>query len=261
MTANDELDLSIEEIVTISKITTDRTWKITDFSYEDIYVLTYVTGGNATCNCNGETIEIGQGDMLFYPSKQVRTTYSSPNSPWNFIVVKFKLNCSNDYTRKMLSLSPVRLGNDRGRLEAQYLKLEAIWRSKRPSYLIQCKSIILDLLSQLLFLSDNPQESKLYENHIKPVLDAIEADISKNYSVKEMAEISGLSPSYFRAVFQNYTGYSPVQYKNYVKASYAKDLLQTGLYTVTEVSDMVGLSNYYFSRLFKKIFGSSPSTI
>ncbi|MFW5789511.1 MAG: helix-turn-helix domain-containing protein, partial [Spirochaetota bacterium] len=65
---------------------------------------------------------------------------------------------------------------------------------------------------------------------------------------------------YFRRLFKQVTGYTPVNYINRVKIDKAKDLLLSGECNVSEAAEAVGIDNvFYFSRLFKRISSVNPS--
>lgn len=79
-----------------------------------------------------------------------------------------------------------------------------------------------------------------------------------------LAELAGhlvLSKPYVTYLFNQETGFPPIEYFLRLKMQRASQLLDlTGL-SVKEVAAAVGISDpYYFSRLFKKIIGSSPSS-
>jgi len=88
----------------------------------------------------------------------------------------------------------------------------------------------------------------------------IQENYQKNFSIEELTQYSGLSPSYFRRLFKKATGLTPLQYQNYIKINKAKDLLLSGECNVSEAAFSVGFDNvHYFSRIFKKIAGVNPS--
>lgn len=95
----------------------------------------------------------------------------------------------------------------------------------------------------------------------------IEHEITKNLSksapsIKEMAEMAGMSITKFKTLFKEAFGDSPHQYIIDKKLFFAKELLQTGQYSITEVSYKIGF-NYPsgFTRLFKNKFQYPPSVI
>lgn len=111
------------------------------------------------------------------------------------------------------------------------------------------------LQTGMFFNMNTPHQDKLIN-----VLNIIGENTSSNIPVNKLAYEAGLSPSYFRLLFKNFTGYTPLQYQNYIRINRAQDLLSTGSFTVTEVANMIGIYDiYYFSRLFKSITGTSPS--
>ena len=255
-------DLDVEEIISIATVETDRTWSVTDFSYEDICVLCYAVSGHATCTWDDQTREITPGDVLYFPTGKVRSTYSSPQEPWTFVVVKFRLKAKNRTTGEVLAECPVYMGKAHGPLAGRFVKLEEVWRGRQPGYIVKCKSILYDLLARLLLTPSEALDAPRYQAYLKPALEAMEKNIQRSYSVPELAALSNLSPSYFRTIFKRYSGYTPIQYQNYIKMSRAHDLLQMNLYTISEVAAMVGFHDcYYFSRLFKRVIGVPPSKI
>jgi AraC-like DNA-binding protein len=95
----------------------------------------------------------------------------------------------------------------------------------------------------------------------------IEHEITKNLSktapsIKEMADMAGMSITKFKTLFKEAFGESPHQYIIDKKLFFAKELLQTGQYSITEVSYKIGF-NYPsgFTRLFKNKFQYPPSVI
>ncbi|NLY76330.1 MAG: helix-turn-helix transcriptional regulator [Firmicutes bacterium] len=95
---------------------------------------------------------------------------------------------------------------------------------------------------------------------IEKIINHIESNFTKTYSVEELARMAGLSPSHFRLLFKRVTGFSVTQYQINMKINKAKDLLISGACNVSEAAYLLGFNNiYYFSRLFKKNTGVNPS--
>ena len=78
-------------------------------------------------------------------------------------------------------------------------------------------------------------------------------------TVKEMAAASNLSESYFRGVFKEVMGLSPLDYLNRIRIARALEYLQDEELSITETAIRVGIpDSNYFTRLFKRITGESP---
>jgi AraC family L-rhamnose operon regulatory protein RhaS len=93
------------------------------------------------------------------------------------------------------------------------------------------------------------------------VLSYIEANITKEevFDFKTMADQNNVSPNYFRKLFKDFTGLSPVEYINRLRIVKACDQLLKGEESITDVAAGVGIyDSNYFSRMFKQYIGCSP---
>ncbi|MFC4778055.1 helix-turn-helix transcriptional regulator [Paenibacillus sp. GCM10023252] len=73
------------------------------------------------------------------------------------------------------------------------------------------------------------------------------------------ADLSGMSEPGFRRLFTEYTGLSPIEYRNRIRLQEAKKLLRSGEYRVDEAAEAVGFTNLsFFCRSYKQLLGHSP---
>ena len=106
----------------------------------------------------------------------------------------------------------------------------------------------------------DPDQFIPHKQEIHRVQKMLEGNEKEFLSINEMADHVSLSTSYFRRLFKEVTGYSPIQYQNRIKINRAKDLILSGECNVSEAAFAVGFDNvFYFSRLFKKLTGINPS--
>jgi AraC-like DNA-binding protein len=76
---------------------------------------------------------------------------------------------------------------------------------------------------------------------------------------EKIAEMLNISYSWFRRVFKQYTGFSPVQYQMEIKIQKAKELLTSTTMPVKEISYELNFESIsYFVTLFKTKTGFSP---
>jgi AraC-like DNA-binding protein len=90
-------------------------------------------------------------------------------------------------------------------------------------------------------------------------LKEINLHYSDNRKIKYYADMSGMSEPGFRRLFSEYTGFSPVEYRNRIRLQEAKKLLRSGEYRIEEAAQAVGFTNLsFFCRSYKKLFGHNP---
>lgn len=77
--------------------------------------------------------------------------------------------------------------------------------------------------------------------------------------VSHYAALCGMSEVNFRRLFREYTGKSPIAYRNAIRLENAAVLLGSGEYNVSEVAEACGFSNLsFFTRLYKRKYGHTP---
>ena len=84
---------------------------------------------------------------------------------------------------------------------------------------------------------------------------------NSNFNIADEMKKMGYCSRYFRKLFKDFTGYSPLNYLNHLRIEYSKKQLQQyhGIHTIKEISVNSGFSDpYYFSRVFKQHEGISP---
>ena len=84
-------------------------------------------------------------------------------------------------------------------------------------------------------------------------------NLTNNVDLYELAEKHGVSYSWFRKAFKEYTGFSPRQYQLEHRLNAAKRMLASNSLSVSQISNDLGFDSvYYFSQFFKKKTSMSP---
>lgn len=107
-----------------------------------------------------------------------------------------------------------------------------------------------------------PQEQSRVKpsSAIYPAITFIHNHPRENISMKEMADLCHLSPSYFSRRFRQETGETFVNYINRQKIELAKELLRGTNKSVAQISGEVGYQNVSnFIAVFKRMEGVTPS--
>ncbi len=81
-----------------------------------------------------------------------------------------------------------------------------------------------------------------------------------DFNLNDAMDTVPFSKDYFRKLFKQETGVTPLEYLTTLRIEHAKGLLSSTSLTVRQIAAMVGYDDpYYFSRIFKKATGKSPS--
>lgn len=124
-----------------------------------------------------------------------------------------------------------------------------------PFYYMSC-------LFRLLWKIDEYQNKiPAKYQRLRPALLDMDENLSDNQPIEYYAQLCNISAPTFYRLFKDYTGMSPIEYRNNLRLQLAQTKLRSGECTVSEVADLCGFSNLsYFTRLYKKQFGRTPKS-
>jgi AraC family transcriptional regulator len=95
---------------------------------------------------------------------------------------------------------------------------------------------------------------------LKRVIDYIDANLSVDLTLSQLAGVTGMSPHYFAQLFRQSTGRAPHQYVLMRRIDLAKERLRNPRCGVIEAGLDAGFQNpSHFARVFRKWVGISPS--
>jgi AraC-like DNA-binding protein len=95
---------------------------------------------------------------------------------------------------------------------------------------------------------------------VKRVIEIMEDDPSRSFTLSKMAESVNLSAPYFCYLFKTITGVPPAKYLKSLRMQQAATLLTTTFLSVKEIVRHVGLTDEsHFVRDFKRFHGMTPS--
>ena len=95
---------------------------------------------------------------------------------------------------------------------------------------------------------------------VKRVIELMQGDPSRSFTLGKMAESVNLSAPYFCFLFKSITGVPPAKYLKALRMQQAATLLTTTFLSVKEIVRRVGLTDEsHFVRDFKRFYGVTPS--
>ena len=124
--------------------------------------------------------------------------------------------------------------------------------------------LLIDLLSELAKMIDAQDDVEKialskYDKDLAVLLEYMHNNIGSQCTVEDYAKQINMSPSYFAHVFKKKIGVSPIQYRNALRLTFAKQLLLNTTMNVEEIAFELGYSNVsIFSKKFKEATKLSP---
>ena len=190
------------------------------------------------------------GELIFIPKGSIYTGIYSEEGT-EIKIVQFDVS---DGTLPEYLSSPMKIDIPNvGELFEDFFLPTENRRANHPFY-------YLSKLYNLLWLIDE-KKSDLPGKYrkLRPALTEIIEHSTENMPISYYASLSDMSEGNFRRLFREYTGTSPIEYRNNVRLGDARRKLQSGEYNVSEVAELCGFTNLsFFIRLYKKKFGYTP---
>jgi len=121
---------------------------------------------------------------------------------------------------------------------------------------IKCSGIIYSLLTDIMqYASVNPNDSVSNQySRLEPLFDYIEQNYSKPLTLKDLADVAGVTPQHLCTLFKKITNTRIFQYINSVRITKSKELLlHNPSMQIKEVALLTGFEDVnYFCAVFKK---------
>ncbi len=221
----------------------------------------YVTKGAITVVTDNGSVTTRAGEIMYLPYDVVYTSEWADENEIGYITVEFVLNLKNG-ERFALSNSVQNIIKDKNGVYLDlFEKIYNTFAKGEIGYRIKASSLLYEIF-HLLTLDDIKKDLKNAHKGIYKAILYIENNYVDEISVSDLASMCGMCQSKFRKCFHEYSGMSPIKYKNSLRVKKAAELLKTGEYTVSEAAVMVGIDDLsYFNRMFNKTFGINPKDI
>lgn len=215
--------------------------------------LVYHTSGLRYYQFDQVTLHAGPGEILYLPkgSDYIVKTEETGGC--------YAINFDYDDTTAFAPFS-FKVKNP-GTFLPGFKQAEQAWRTKSSGFEMKCKGELFQIIVALRKEYEMGYVSKDTEDILKPALHHIHAAYTgDNIAVPYLADLCGVSETYFRQIFKKALGVSPIKYMNELKLARAKELISSGMYSIGEIAELSGFHDEsYFSREFKKATGTAPS--
>lgn len=220
----------------------------------------YVTNGAITFNSidnSSEILKAESGDIVYLPDNVQYVSVIDDTENFDYLTTIFCLTDAGG-NRVTVSDDICIIAKDTNSVFLKvFREISDIYVSNKLGYKFLCRSIMWKLLHDIFI--DYYTEGEYSDDIIYDGVLYIESHYRDFSDVNALSKKCGLCPSAFRKKFHEKTGKSPIEYRNYIRAKKALELLRSGEYNACEAADAVGFSDsFYFCKTFKKFYGTSP---
>lgn len=207
--------------------------------------LSYRIKGSSVFYYGDKTFPVSSGDVLYIPAG---VDYSHENQQEEILVIH--LLCHNETQNSILHFTGTK------DMEQAFCQVIDSWQ-ENDGY-NRAMSALYRLFS---FMEMQPQSQGSIPKVIAPGVALMQKDFrDPELTVAKLAESCFVSQVYFRRIYKQHYGISPLEAITNMRFAYAADLLRSGYYTQKQVADLSGFSDVkYFRTAFAKHFGCTPS--
>lgn len=135
-------------------------------------------------------------------------------------------------------------------------------KAKKSNSAAECSELLYTFLIRIRTFISKKNDGKFFNKLtiLKPVINFMEANLSSDISLSEMAEIINVTPSHLCRMFKKCYNMTAFQYLANIRIQKSKQLLtQYPEMEVKEISKKAGYNDpSYFCMIFKKMEGVTP---
>lgn len=254
---------------------------ILDFHWHEEIEFLRVTSGRAVFQIGLSAYEVSAGEALFIPGGLLHGGYPLDASDCAYEALVCDLGWLDGGPDDAISaryLRPLQRGRSGPphhwtphtpwgqEAIASIAAIQRLEHAADPARELRVKAGLLTLFADLIdagqWQSRSPADEG--ESHsaerLKQTLVYMETNFARKLSLRELADVAGMSEGHFSRMFKAYMRRTPVEYLNRHRIRYAAGRLTASESTISEVALEAGFDNFsYFIKLFRGIYGCTPS--
>ncbi|MBO5898204.1 MAG: helix-turn-helix transcriptional regulator [Clostridia bacterium] len=138
-------------------------------------------------------------------------------------------------------------------------QLTARWRAKQAGYTLSSIARLYELLTFIHHDLTADSQGSVAHARLRPAREHIEQHYAESFGLDDLSRLCCMSLTHFRREWARLYRQPPMQYRDALRLSHAKEYLLSGYYTAAEVAAACGFEDAsYFVRFFKKHTGMTP---
>ena len=236
--------------------------------------LSILLKGRGVYLAHGRTYEFQPNDIFLFGSNEAHCI-TDINEPLELLNIQFepRILWEQSDSTELLNLFAARsksfsnrFREDTPLLRPLILEIEKELIEQKPCCWVRIKYLLFSILVHMIREYDcvDPQKAisthSTLTNSLSQAIQHINENLESKITLKEIADVACMTPTYFSSVFKKFNGISPWEYITIKRVEKAIEMLKTTDMTKLEIAERCGFSsssNFY--KAFVHITGKKPS--
>ena len=246
-------DLYVKKLLTVVKNHNAKNHKLIKISERHSDAFVFVISGSCEYRFDdGVEFSVKGGDVFFLPYKSNYSMYIN-SEDYRFIFCDFEFEKSG---AKGMLFPAESLKN----VDILFSRLLNLYRSTSKIKITECTSVLYSIYAALRQASEHAYVEKGRQIMLSDAKRMMDDGFAKSdFELSSLSKEMEISDVYFRKLFKNQYGISPLKYLNSLRLQNAIALMKHPFIPLEECATQSGFSSLqYFCRVFKKELGISP---
>ncbi|OMD87362.1 hypothetical protein BSK49_16915 [Paenibacillus odorifer] len=241
--------------------------------YHDTYEIYYLLAGERSYYINNLIYTLRKGDLIFINKNELHRTTSKGSASHERILINFEesflqktlAHFELDFPFMSTQSLLLRPGaHEQGAIEYLLFSMLKEQTEPRTQQIPYLQTLLIQLfieMNRIQEISREPIAPESSEKQLKvyEIIDFLQTHYAEKLTLERLSETFFISSTYLCRVFKQTTGFTIVEYLNYIRIKEAQRLLQSTNAKVTNIAEDTGFDSIaHFGRVFKQIVKRSP---
>lgn len=222
------------------------------------YELIYTHSGSGILNMENNVYYLSPDTLCLLDCQPFHYYFATDDGGWEYSFIHFSGPSADFLYRKIAENGIVFSNLKNTNLKQTYDAIPALAKKNPPDFDLRFHLLLTSLLVDMACAHPAKPEAVIPE-WLSLIQSYIIENYNKNWNIKDLARRSCLSESRFSHVFKEIMGFSPVEYRDYLRIEHAKEFLRDTALSIEQIAEETGFASIPgFYSAFSRRTGLTP---